>query len=250
MDQIDLHIFFSTKAMIIFLGLTILISIVLTLIIRPKEYEKSRFHVFMSILASIAVILIGLSLVISALTFEEQQDINRVTITESAGTKLWLRPTQLIVTSTQARSEFVKSLFYNNIDLFNAPSKIESQTMASILEEQYIAMVLIEAWEDFLTTRHLDKSGDVAWFCTFIQWAQSPYLKKYFQVLKYNFKDTTIRLANLLFAYAEKLPVPTTHPESYLTTAEQMLQDEKVIKILEDHLNNKCRINEVVQSIL
>ena len=222
--------------MIIFLGLTILLSIVLTLFIRPSEYEKSRYHVFMSISASVAVILIGLSLVISALTFEEQQDINRVTITESAGTKLWLNPTRLIVNSTQARSEFIKSLFYNNIDLFNAPSKIDSQTMGYILEEQYIAMVLIEAWEDFLTTRHLDKSGDVAWFCTFIQWAQSPYLRKYFEILKYNFKETTIDLATLLFAYAEKLPVPATHPESYVTTAQQMLQDEKVIKILKESI--------------
>ena len=239
MDQLDFHIFFSTKAMIIFLCLTILISIVLTLFIRPNEYEKSRYHVFMSILASVAVILIGLSLVISALTFEEQQDINRVSVTESAGTKLWLRPTQLIVSSTKARPEFTKSLFYNNIDLFNAPTKIESQSMASILEEQTIAMMLIESWEDFLTTRHLDKSGDLAWFCTFIQWAQSPYIKQYFYLLKYNFKDTTIALGNLLFEYAEKLPVPTPDPESYLKTGEQMLQDENVIKILGDHLQKK-----------
>lgn len=235
-DSIQLHTFFSTKAMIIFLFLTIAISILITLIVRPREYEKSRFHVFMSVLGSVAVVLIGLSLVISALTFEDQQDINSVTITQNAGSNLWLRPMELIINSKHARTDFIKSFFYNNIDLYSIPEKNEGESILSITEEQNISMTLIESWENFLTIHRLDRSGILPWVCSFLQWAQSPYLKKYFDLLKYNFKDTTISLGDLLFEYAEKLPIPTPDPESYLSLGNQLIKDERFIKILKIHL--------------
>jgi len=238
----DFQIFFSTKAMMIFTVLIIVISLAATFFIRPNRYENTRFYVFMSVLASVSALLVGLSLGISSLAFEEQQDINRVTFTEEAVAKLWARPNELIVTSKNARDEFVKSLYYNNVDLYNVPLEKEPESRLSILEEQHIAMVLIQAWEDFLTLRHLIITDDLPWFCTFIQWAQSPYLKKYFFTLKNIFKDTTIGLGEVLFEYAKRLPVPTADPSAYPTLVSEMLKDPKLIKIFETHPKKKLRL--------
>ena len=190
----------------------------------------------MSILASISVLLIGLSLVISSLTLEGQQETN-LTITEQAVAKLWVVPNELIVRSQNARNEFIKSLYYNNPDLYYLSSKNEQESRFSILEEQNIAMMLIQAWEDFLSYRKIIKTDDLPWFCTFTQWAQSPYLKKYFIRYKYFFKNTTIELAELLFDYASKLPIPTTNPEDYPILVSKMLKDPKLIKIFKAHSN-------------
>ncbi len=222
--------------MIIFIILVIIISITATFLIRPAEYEKTRFHVFMSVLASISVLLIGLSLVISSITLEGQQETN-LTVTEQAVAKLWAVPNELIVRSQNARNEFIKSLYYNNPDLYYLSPKNEPETRFSILEEQNIAMMLIQAWEDFLSYRKIIKTDDVPWFCTHTQWAQSPYLKIYFMRYKYFFKPTTIELGDLLFAYASKLPVPTTNPEDYPVLVKKMLEDPKIIKIFKAHSN-------------
>lgn len=236
MDILDFNLWFSTKAMIIFFVAVVIISITATLLIRPQDYAKTRFHVFMSILASISVLLIGLSLVISSLTLEGQQEAN-LTVTEQAIAKLWAVPNELIVRSQNARNKFIKSLYYNNPDLFKLSPREEPETRFSILEEQNIAMMLLQAWEDFLSYKKIIKTSSVPWLCTFIQWAQSPYLKNYFMRYKYFFKDATIEFGNMLFHYASKLPVPTINTEDYPALVSTMLKDPKLIKIFEAHSN-------------
>lgn len=232
--------FITIKFVLLFLLSIFLIAIFSTVYFRPEEFKKSRFSVFLSVLASIAVILFGISLIVSSLAFQSSIQVTKASITKEAIDKLWLYPNQLLANSKNARNEFLGSFYYNNPSLYQSILKKSSQpqTVFTILEEQNIAIVMLQAWEDFMTLRHIDQTGDMVWLNNFIQWAQSPYLKEYFDILKYNYKSTTIELGNLLFEYAKQLPIPTTNAESYHQTIQQLLEDPRLIHLFENTKEN------------
>lgn len=224
----------TVKYILVFLAVVLALTVVLTIYFRPDDFQKSRLNVFISILASVTVVLIGLSLVMSAMNYEKTVQINRVTMTKNAIDKLWLYPNQLLATSPHISPEFLRSLYVNNPRLFNScvKGKDVTESCISVIEEQNIAIVMIQAWEDYLTVHSFDKTGDRVWLTNFIQWAQSPYLHEYFEQLKYNFKDTTIELGTLLFEYAQKLPIPTNDPRLYYNTVSELLQDPRLKQLL------------------
>lgn len=239
MNDFDFHSIFSTKTVVISTFIIIAISLIISFIIKPSEYEKTRFHVFMSILASVAVVLIGLSLGISSLALETQQEANRVTVTEQAIATLVVKPYDLIVKSTNMREKFVKSIFFNNLALYNLPSKDEKETRLSIIEEQNVCIILLQSWEDYLTLRHLIITDDNVWIIVFLQWAQSPYLKKYYFMYKHLYTPEAIKLGELLFEYAARLPIPTPDPQAYVTLVSEMLKDPRLIKVFKDSSQKK-----------
>lgn len=222
----------SSNVMAWMLVLCVLVSIIATILVAPHEFLKSRIYVFISILASVAVLFIGLSLLISSFIFERQEDTTRRSITKESIDKLWLFPNQLLANSTHAHTQFLKSFYTNNPHLFAVNSNGEEQSALAVLQEQNIAIVMIQAWEDYLTMRKLDQTGDTVWLNNFLQWAQSPYLKEYFGFLKFNFKKTTIELGDILFRYAATLPIPTQNPELYPKTVQKMLADPEMIDLL------------------
>lgn len=222
----------------------IIIAFIVALFLKPEEYPKSRANVFISILASVTVILIGLSLAVSAVTLHEAESLIRVFSTKQSIDKLWLMPNRLLASSAKARPAFLASFYTNNLNLkkvcSNPGDEIHS-SCGSVLEEQNIAIVMIQSWEDYLTARTLDATGDIVWLNNFIQWAQSPYLKEYFDLLKYNYKATTIEFAEILFQYAAKIPIGTSDPEIYRQTVQVMMQDpgfHKVIRKLDQEAKN------------
>lgn len=100
---------------------------------------------------------------------------------------------------------------------------------------------MIQSWEDYLTLRTLEETGDEFWLHNFLQWAQSPYLKKEFDTLKYNFAPLTIDLGKLLFEYAALIPIPSDDPEVYKKSVSKLLKDPRLIRIFEERskkLNN------------
>ncbi len=106
--------------------------------------------------------------------------------------------------------------------------------MESLLEEQYISIVFIQCWEDYLTLRELDQTGDQVWLYNFLQWAQSPYLRKDFQTLKYNFAPTTIKFGELFFEYAAQIPVPTTNHNEIKQLITKLLKDPRLLAIFHE----------------
>ena len=239
MDKINLHAIFSAQWMFICIITVVGLSIIVTLIVKPEKYKYTRLNVFMSILEGSTIFLIGLSLGISALTLEEQKEVNYVEVMAKAVANMYSKPDELIARSTHAREKFVKSFYFNKINLYNLPEKKEAETRFSILEEQYIMSQLIQAWEDYLRYRHHLLSTDAPWFNVFIRWAQSPFLKDYFNLYKHIHEKQMILLAELLFEYAEKLPIPTPNPDDYVNVVSSMLQDKRfkdIIKISEENI--------------
>lgn len=220
---------FSSKFILTLLILTLLFSISVAFFLHPDAYHSSKFSVFVTILASLAITFIGLSLVVSAMTYEKTIQTNRINFTKQAIDKLWLYPNQLLASSNPILSpRFLKSLYPNNLKMYAA----SDSEVPRLIAEQNAAIVLIQAWEDFLTMHSFDKTGTEVWLVNFLQWAQSPELKGYFDFLKYNFKGTTIQFGDLLFHYASRLPIPTADPELYEKTAALMLEDTGIQSLL------------------
>lgn len=230
MSNIDYIKYFPSLIITIFL-----ISIVSTYFIKPEEFRKSRIFVFVSMMASIAVVILGFNVLVSTLSVELQKNITKAQFTKLNIDKSWLFPNQLISEKSQARPEFLASLYCNNLELLKASENLKTdKTVDSILKEQYIAIVLFQSWEDYLTMRKFDETGDVVWLVNFLQWAQSPYLKEEFERLKYNFSPLTIKFGKLLFEYGKIIPIPVTDNKVYKDTADKMLADERLRNIYEE----------------
>jgi len=122
--------------------LTILLLIIggiSAIFIKPVEFKDSRASVFISIMGSIAVIVLSFNVIVNTLGLESQNAINKAQFTKTAIDKLWLFPNQLLKEAEQARPEFIASLYYNNSTFYKlTEGKTTPSTMRSEAEEQYI----------------------------------------------------------------------------------------------------------------
>lgn len=227
---------FDYISVIPFLALFVLIiSIIAAIFIKPHSFHSSRTFVFISIMASLAVVILAGNIFLTTINMEIQRKINNAQFTKQAIDKLWLYPNQLLITEKQARPEFLASFYYNNPALYRLTKDLHTTpTTESTLQEQYISIALIQCWEDYLTLRELDQTGDQVWLYNFIQWAQSPYLKNDFNTLKYNFAPTTIKFGELLFEYAAQIPVPTTNPNEVKKLITNLFKDPRLSAIFNE----------------
>lgn len=213
----------------IFIVLLLLFGAIASIFINPTEFIKTRTYTFLTIMASTAVVILSFNVLMSTIMVHIQMEVNNAQFTKQAIDRLWLLPNQVLTEKTNVRPEFYASLYNNNLTLHNLvkDSKV-IPTVKSELEEQYVCILLIQCWEDYLTFRKFDKTGDAVWINNFLQWAQSSHLKRQFDNLKYNFASTTRQLAGLLFEYAKRIPIPCTDPHIYEITANKMLADARL----------------------
>lgn len=203
--------------------------------IKPAEFKKTRTSVFISIMGSAAVIILAFNVYLTTINIMDQKAVHNAEFTKQAIDKLWLFPNQLLKDTTAARPEFLASLYASNTTLYELSKDLNTKpSIQSELAEQYISIVLFQCWEDYLTLRNLEQTGDDVWLFNFIQWAHSPYLRKAFDRLKYNFAPTTIKLAELLFEYALKIPVSDSDQESYRNMVKKLLDDPKLKEIFKE----------------
>ncbi|MBA2656922.1 MAG: hypothetical protein H0U70_08030 [Tatlockia sp.] len=201
----------------------------------PEQYKKTRINVFFSTLASVAIIFIGFNIILTSISFEFNQTYTRINKTKDAIDKLWLYPNQLLKTSPNIRPEFLASFFMSNLDLYNLillPNKKTNMTKESIIEEEFIANVMLLSWSDCLTIRKYDKTPLNYWLTGFITWAQNPYFRAYYERIKFGYDPKTIELAELLFEYADQIPVPTKDTSVYPKVIELMMKDPRYISLL------------------
>ncbi|MBA2653216.1 MAG: hypothetical protein H0U73_13270 [Tatlockia sp.] len=200
----------------------------------PEQYKKTRLNVFFSTLASVAIIFVGINIMLSSISFEYNQRFSRHTKTKEAIDKLWLYPNQLVQSATHVRPEFMASFFMNNPKLYQiaiATNKKSPLTLEGSIEEQFIADVMIEAWEDCLAIRKYDQTPLKLWLRSFLTWAQSPYLKIYYDENIYGYVNTTKQLGDLLFEYAQNLPKPVEDINLYNIAVDKMMNDPRFISL-------------------
>ena len=215
-------------------------SFLIAFIYRPEKFQQTRMNVFFTTLASIAIVLVGINIIMSAHALENSQKFARISKTKEIVDKLWLYPNMLITESKHARPLFLASFYLNNPQLYEvtASHKAESGlTTRMILEEQNISLVMIQAWEDALTMQDYDDTGMRSWIRAFLVWAQNPYFMEYFKILSQSYRKTTIEFGELLFEYADTIPRPNTDNSVYAEITLRMMKDPRMIKVL-DETNN------------
>lgn len=220
---------YYTKIISLCILIVVLGSVIATAFINPQKFKESKGSVIVSVIASLAIVFLGINIVLNSMSINLEVEIAKNKITKLSVDKLWVYPNQLFSEKTKARPEFYASLHYNNLNLYKLCENLHTKiTIESELEEQYISILIFQCWEDHLTFRQFDKTSDASWLVNYVQWAQSPYLKKQFDRLKYNYNDSTIQFAELLFEYAPRLPIPTTDPTAYRNLVQEMLKDPRV----------------------
>lgn len=201
----------------------------------PEQYKQTRINVFFSALASVAIIFVAFNIVLTTISFEYNQHFARLTKTKEAVDRLWLYPNKVLKTSRNIRPEFLASFYLSNLDLYNLvilPNKKTNLTQEGIIEEQFIAHVMIQSWEDCLIIRRYDATPLTYWLRSFMTWAQNPYFKKYYERIKFSYTENTLILGDLLFEYAAKIPVPTKDINDYSNTVEELMRDPRYINLI------------------
>ncbi|BCA95226.1 hypothetical protein TUM19329_15870 [Legionella antarctica] len=226
-------------------NLTFLVILILILILfgsifvafkfNPAQYHKTRISVFLSTIASVAMFLVAINIILTSLSFEHNTEYTRLVQTKAAIDKLWLYPNQVITSSKKIRPQFLAGFYPANFKLYKqaeAESTKSQQSIESIAEEQYISTLLIQTWEDFLNQRKFGSTETNTWITSFLPWAQNPYFREYFEIFKFEYNKSTIELANLLFEYAASIPVPTRDTTIYQETADKILKDPRFHRIV------------------
>lgn len=199
-----------------------------------EDYKKTRISVFFSNLTSVVILLVSMNIIVTTVSFEYNQRFLRVNKTKEVIDKLWLYPQQLLKSSLNIRPEFLAGFYLNNLELYNLVflnNKKTPLTVQGIAEEQFIASVMLQAWEDCLMTRKFDETPLKLWVTGFLTWAHNPYFAHYYKIEKFGYKEATIKFAELLFEYAEKIPTPVTDPTVYDKIALQMEKDQRYIAL-------------------
>ncbi len=89
--------------------LVLIISILAAIFIKPHRFHTSRTFVFISIMASLAVVILAGNIFLTTINMEVQRKINNAQFTKEAIDKLWLYPNQLLLKEKHARPEFLAS---------------------------------------------------------------------------------------------------------------------------------------------
>lgn len=222
------------RLMVFFVFFIIFFSLFVSFKYGAEDYKKTRFGTFFSTLTSAVILLVSMNIIVTTVSFEYNQHFLRVNKTKEIVDKLWLYPQQLLKNSSNIRPEFLAGFYLNNLEMYHlafSKDKKTPLTIQAIAEEQFIANVMIQAWEDCLITRKFDETPLSIWITGFLSWAHNPYFEHYYKIGKFGYKESTIKLADLLFEYAEKIPVPVTDPTVYDKISLQMQKDPRYIAL-------------------
>lgn len=105
----------------------IIIGGLAALFIKPKDFQNSRTFVFISVMASIAVVILACNVFLTTMNLEIQREITVADFTKKAVDKLWLYPNQVLTEQKHIRPEFLASFFYNNLPLYNMTKDLHTK---------------------------------------------------------------------------------------------------------------------------
>ena len=189
------------------IAFSLAISVIGIITQNPKEFENSRFGIFIKILSSLAFILVAMGLILTAQAFEESQKLTITDQTFKLIDRSYLEPVSKMRELYPKCPNFVKSLWpqmgiFNSIQNSVTPTnKIDQDDNACILD---ISVVILQCFEDHFTGSGFDATGEIVWAGNFLQWTSSDKLYEMWKVLYPNYKETTNAYAKLLFEYANK----------------------------------------------
>lgn len=213
---------------------TLIVGIIISIRrLTPQTYSNSRVKIFLDVLAGLAVLMVSGQIVLSARQNALQKESDRISRTEQAITEEWLQPNKMLADEADKIPQFTGSLYANNSALYAACSSGNGPDCAREFQQQTTAVDLFQRWENYLTLRAFDKTGDRVWISNFLQWAASPELRKLWVILKHNYKGTTQKLASLLFEYSDKENPRTA--EQFTATSQKLVADPRFQQLVAEN---------------
>jgi len=208
------------------IAFSLCISIIGIITQNPKEFENSRFGIFIKILSSLAFILVAMGLILTAQAFEEGQKLTSIDQTHKLIDRSLLEPIDKMRQFYTKCPNFVKSLWPQK-GIFDEKVSTTEDDPSCILD---LSMVMIQAFEDHFTGSGFDATDQIVWSGNFLQWASSDKFQEMFYLLYPNFTNTTIEYCKLLFEYANKNG-KIKDAEDLMKRSEALTKDQRLINL-------------------
>jgi len=210
---------------LIFTFLLIFLSIVY---IDPKNYDKTKFSVFVKMISGFAIILVSLGLVLTAQAFEENATLNRTNQTLNMKDHGFLKPIDKMNELFERCPNFVESLWPQQGIFKHKKYAIEDDKVCILS----LSIYMLESIEDHFTVMKFDKTDELEWTASYLQWASSDDFYNAWKQIYPNFKKTTNDYAALLFEYARKSEI--TNGQELENRANDLMNDYRFKKIMNE----------------
>ena len=213
-------------------ALLFIIACIVGFVFRAKEFNQSRFSVFIQMLAPIGVVMVGISIYTDTAQFELDKQNQKLSIYKDRVEKLFIIPIEKTFQTPNIRPIYYSSFFPANPVLYELGQKDQTPvTAASEVAEYYVSIQILQVYEDYLNYLNVDDFEDENWLAVFIKWSTSHHLQKHAAMLKSNYSDTTISFFELSTKYGENIALPVTDPNIFLEAGRAMMKDPKLAKI-------------------
>jgi hypothetical protein len=205
------------------------VVIILSLIyIKPEKYDKSKFSIFVKMISGFAIILVSLGLILTAQAFEENATLNRTNQTLNMKDHGFLKPIDKMNELFDRCPNFIESLWPQK-DIFKHKKYNIEDDKVCILS---LSIYMLESMEDHFTVMKFDKTDELEWTASYLQWASSDDFYKAWKEIYPNFKSTTNKYAKLLFEYARESPI--TNGKELQDRANKLMNDNRFKEIINE----------------
>lgn len=213
-----------TPGLVISVFLIILIvCILLANLVKANKHRQSQLGLFLLALSGLSVI-ITLLFYYSVIDLQQQQGIiATIQETQSINTQILNNVYNTFVASSAVIPNFVSLL--NPLTPCNQSAPPDTDSYQACLERSTLSHRIFVTWQDVMTSSTYIRYEWIPILSGFLQWANSPQLFIYWNLLYIDFTENAQAFGNLLFEYG--LPITEQVPISYSEAAEKMFNDPR-----------------------
>ena len=223
----------TKKIISIILCVIFVASIILSVSIKPQSFETSRIYNLLKIFSSLAIVLVGFSLIFTADALELSQKSQELTKTQQTYAlidRALMNPIDKMNKLYDKCPNFIRSLWPQK-NLFNDQLQESSNNKDNDIAVLDISMTLLQSFEDHFTGSKFDQTGEVVWAGNYLQWANSGKFYEMWKILYPNFKTSTNDYAKLLFSYSQGVQI--LDGDKLMKLSYEFANDKNLIKIAE-----------------
>lgn len=223
----------TKKIISIILCVIFVASIILSVSIKPQSFETSRIYNLLKIFSSLAIVLVGFSLIFTADALELSQKSQELTKTQQTYAlidRALMNPIDKMNKLYDKCPNFIRSLWPQK-NLFNDQLQESSNNKDNDIAVLDISMTLLQSFEDHFTGSKFDQTGEVVWAGNYLQWANSAKFYEMWKILYPNFKTSTNDYAKLLFSYSQGVQI--LDGDKLMKLSYEFANDKNLIKIAE-----------------